>query len=232
MQISLDKKTCGGYKLKYPLRYVKIILNCSTSDDHTQSKNPNIALEYEWEVSILIDNWSCSINTYRYFIKSILPITIKFNLTILKLLCPLVPAGVKPAFPELLKLHLEALIIYTDPSHSNNFVGCAATTNSEIILQYNLPPHFTILAVELYAIYLAIQHIAAWSQEPQTLILISDALSSLNTLQNRRHRHQHPSAKLIVRALSNMEHTEAVILILCKKPLTFRRKISISSEMA
>ncbi len=41
----------------------------------TQSKNPNIASEYEWEVSILIDNWPCSIDTYWYFIISILPIT-------------------------------------------------------------------------------------------------------------------------------------------------------------
>ncbi len=41
----------------------------------TQSKNPNIASEYEWEVSILIDNWPCSIDTYGYFIISILPIT-------------------------------------------------------------------------------------------------------------------------------------------------------------
>ncbi len=33
IQISLDKKTCGGYKLKYPLCYVKIILNCLMPDD-------------------------------------------------------------------------------------------------------------------------------------------------------------------------------------------------------
>ncbi len=30
----------------------------------TQSKNPNIASEYGWEVSILIDNWPCSIDRY------------------------------------------------------------------------------------------------------------------------------------------------------------------------
>ncbi len=41
----------------------------------TQSKNPNIALQYEWEVLILIDNWPCSVDTYRYFIISILSIT-------------------------------------------------------------------------------------------------------------------------------------------------------------
>ncbi len=99
-----------------------------------------------------------------------------------------------------------------DASHSNNFVGCAATTNCEIILQYSLPPHFTILAAELYAIYLAIQHIAAWSQQLQTLVLISDSLSSLKTLQNTRQQHQHPTAKLIVCTLCNMEHTEAVFL--------------------
>ncbi len=44
----------------------------------TQSKNSNIVSEYEWEVSILIDNWPFSIDTYRYFIISILPIT-SFN---------------------------------------------------------------------------------------------------------------------------------------------------------
>ncbi len=56
LQISMYKKTCGGYKLKYPLRYIKIILNCLTPDDCTQSKIPNIASEYEWAISILIDN--------------------------------------------------------------------------------------------------------------------------------------------------------------------------------
>ncbi len=76
----------------------------------------------------------------------------------------------------------------------------------------SLPPHFTILAAELSAIYLAIQHIAALSQQPQTLALISDSLSSFKTFQNTRQHHQHPTAKLIVRTLSNMEHTKAVFL--------------------
>ncbi len=136
---------------------------------------------------------------------------LKFNLTILELSRSLVPAVVKPAL-EIIKLHPEALIIYTYVSHSNNFVGCAATTNSEIVLQYSLPPHFTILAAELHATYPAIQHIAAWSQQSQTLVLISDSLSSLKTLQNTRQQHQNPTAKLIVHTLSNMEHTEAVFL--------------------
>ncbi len=70
LPISLDKKTCGGYKLKYPLRYIKIILNCLTPDDlpnqrfRTSLQNMNGKYQY---LSILIDNWPCSIDTYRYF---------------------------------------------------------------------------------------------------------------------------------------------------------------------
>ncbi len=53
----------------------RIVPGFVTLSYRTQSKNPNIASEYEWEESILIDNWPCSIDTYRYFIISILPIT-------------------------------------------------------------------------------------------------------------------------------------------------------------
>ncbi len=68
----------------FPVKNVKFSCNnrqiflkkMVTFSYRTQSENPNIASEYEWEVSILIDNWPCSIDIFRYFIISILPITI------------------------------------------------------------------------------------------------------------------------------------------------------------
>ena len=120
------------------------------------------------------------------------------------------PTVVKLHFNELLQSYPNASILYTDGSRSTEAVGCAVTTEDSVIAQYALPPSFSILSAELFALYLAVDYASSSAPSNVQHLLISDSLSSLRSLANQWSRRLHPIAKKIIRLLTSLPPAKIV----------------------
>ena len=86
----------------------------------------------------------------------------------------------RQAFMELLENYPNYTPVYTDGSVKDSRCGAGAW-HSSFTLHARLPSYSSILTVELYAIYTALEFLAQW---PEKYLLLSDSLSSVNALQN------------------------------------------------
>lgn len=91
--------------------------------------------------------------------------------------------------------------IFTDGSKSPDRAGCAIIhENNEI--PFSLPSHFTILSAELYALQLAINYSINLSSN--NILILTDSLSALTSIQNFHKKKQHPISQTIVQTLSSI----------------------------
>lgn len=91
-------------------------------------------------------------------------------------------------------------MLYTDGSKFKSHVGCAVTTDLEVIYSYPLPSDYSILSAELMAIWLAILYLNE-STISQGLIC-TDSLSAIRSILGQHNTHQHPIAKNILRVVT------------------------------
>lgn len=111
------------------------------------------------------------------------------------------PIIIRRHFQELLHNYADSTVLYTDGSISPSLAGCAVTTDEETISCFSLPTYFSILSAELYAIYLAVLHIASLESLSKHFLIITDSMTSLLSLKSQWNQRQHPIAKDIIRYL-------------------------------
>ena len=114
-------------------------------------------------------------------------------------------------FNELLSKYPNFVQIFTDGSKTPNQSGCSIVLDN-CAIPYPLPPYFTILSAELYAIKLAIYH--CLENTSNNFLILSDSLSALLSIQNYHKKKHHPISQQIIQTLSSTGKT----IILCWIP--------------
>ncbi len=109
----------------------------------------------------------------------------------------------KPLLRAQLQSKLESLkpsmVIFTDGSKLSTKVGCAATTDTEVLLRSPLPSLFSVLSAELQAIFYATEYASTTCNN--SLVICTDSLAAISSLTAPPSRNQHPIAQCIIRFL-------------------------------
>ncbi len=80
-------------------------------------------------------------------------------------------------------------IYYTDGSKNTHLTGCAVVVDNEVIYRHPLPPDFSVLSAELFAIFLALQHMHISKFDRGVICTDSlDAIQSLNSSSSTNKR--------------------------------------------
>lgn len=113
------------------------------------------------------------------------------------------PPIVQSEFSSFLTNYSTALTFYTDGSVQNNLVGCAVFFKNGTT-RCSLPPEFSILSAELYAIYLAMDLIKANQETTSSFLIVTDSLSAVASIQNYQSPSLHPIGKDILTLAASM----------------------------
>ena len=103
-------------------------------------------------------------------------------------------------FNEILNKYPNHQKIFTDGSKRNNQTACALVHNENQIL-IPLPPEYSILSAELYALKMAINYTLELSANKA--IIFTDSLSALHSIQNYHTAKQNPLAQEIAKSIIN-----------------------------
>ncbi|XP_065224306.1 uncharacterized protein LOC135848336 [Planococcus citri] len=114
-------------------------------------------------------------------------------------------------YNTLLAKYPDFVQIYTDGSKSADSAGCSVIHDDHAI-PFSLPHHFSVLSTELYAIKLAIEY--SQNLISNKILILSDSLSALHSIQNFRKKKQHPISQQVVQIL----HSSNKDIILCWIP--------------
>ncbi|KAG5875432.1 hypothetical protein JTB14_032248 [Gonioctena quinquepunctata] len=96
---------------------------------------------------------------------------------------PTNPNVIKNALNNILTTnHIAPEKIFTDASKSIEGVGCAVVSSH--IKQYKLSPLSSIHTAELYAILQALKYVNSDSTDNQKFVILTDSLSSIQTIQS------------------------------------------------
>ena len=107
-------------------------------------------------------------------------------------------------FNELLLKYTDFQHLYTDGSKNTYSTGCALVHENNFI-PCPLPPQFSVLSAELYAIKLALSYIN--ELHLGDTVIFSDSLSALLSIQNHHTKKSHPLSKEIAQSLRTSNNT-------------------------
>lgn len=108
------------------------------------------------------------------------------------------PSALLRAFQDASSHYPDFRVLFTSGSKNQIYTGCGISNSDHIFLRFSLPSSFTVLLAELFAIKIAVDHIA--SEESSTSYLIySHSFNALQCLEKPCDTTQHPIAKEVVR---------------------------------